>query len=127
MKNLKIEKIFPGKAGLQGTSRRLHQADVIIKHGSRVVDVLLLAMLLTAILLILTGHAQAGPLDFLNPSKAAAKINQIENALYFAAGIASTLAAVFVLRVVCRFIAAHWKLSLGLAGIVLTVAALLTI
>jgi hypothetical protein len=127
MKNLKIEKIFPGKAGLQGATRRLRQADAIIRRGSSIIDVLLLALLVITLLLILTGHANAGPLDFLNPSKAAAKLNAIENALYFAAGIASTLAAVFVLRVVCRFIAAHWKLSLGLAGIVLTVAALLTI
>lgn len=101
-------------------TQNLRRLDAIVRHGKtfgRVVDILLLALLLTALLLILTGHAHAGTFDFLKPSKAAAKINQIENALYFAAGIVAALAVIYVLRVACRFISAHWKLSLGLAGI----------
>ncbi len=77
-----------------------------------------------ALWLLLTLTADAGPLDWLQPGKAAAKIDTIENIAFDVGGALAMLAALFILRKLAMIISAHWKLTVAIAAIIVAVVAL---
>lgn len=95
-----------------------------IRRGSRIVDGVLLTLAVIA-LLLLTGHAHGAPLDWLNPSKAAAKLNAVENALFFAGGILAAAVVWFLLSKVFGFVGKHWKVIVAVSAIIGAIAALI--
>ncbi len=78
-----------------------------------------------ALWMLFSLSAHAGPLDWLSPEKAAAKINTIENIAYAVGGAVAMLAALFILRKAAIIISRHWKLTLCLCAIVATVGGIL--